>query len=500
MKKTCKKTLFAIMTLAISCALLFGCSAKGDMSGGGWYGDAADYFYSDGDGNAFDEIIENPFVDCTEENKTQAVSLTVNTAAFPIMKRYLDNGMEVPKNAVKIEEIINYFDYDYAAPQDGKTVALSGSVIDTPWNEETKLVTLGVTARVADLGNIRNNVVFLVDVSGSMEGKDRLDLVKESILALCETFDENDIISVVTYASGSKVVIDGARGNEKSLVERELEKLKASGSTYGEGGISLAYETAFKYKDLCDNSVIIIATDGDFNVGASTPDALKELISQNRRKGVYLSALGFGFNNLSDRNMQEIVASGQGAYAYIDGIDAARAALIGDRDSVLYFVAEEAKAQVEFDPETVEKFRLIGFENKTLTQEEFDNPDTPAGALSSGSQVTAVFEIVVKENAQGDFGKFTTAYRERGGQEEKRETLDLTRALCDPTDGTENAIKKADRDFISAVVEASLLLRNSEYKAAASYDGVKQRLQSLDLEQGDRKCEFKDFVERLIER
>ena len=495
------KTLFAIIITLFSCAVLFGCSAKGGYGGDRWYGNG--YFYSDGqsaDGNAFDEIIENPFVDCTEENKTQAVSLTVNTAAFPIMKRYLDNGMEVPKNAVKIEEIINYFNYDYAAPQDGKTLALSGSVTDTPWNAETKLVTLGVRTREVDFGELSNNIVFLVDVSGSMYGEDRLDLVKESVLALSETLDENDRLSIVTYASGSKVVLGGARGNDRTEIENALKSLEAGGSTNGASGINLAYDVAFNHSGECDNSVIVIATDGDFNVGASTPDSLKKLISQNRRRGVYLSALGFGFNNLSDRNMQEIVASGQGAYAYIDGIDAARKALGGGSGSVLYFVAEEAKAQVEFNPSAVERFRLIGFENKMLTQEEFESSDTPAGALSSGSQVTAIFEIKLKENAQDGFGTFTAAYFERGEQTEKRDVLDLGADLYNPTDDTENAIKKADRDFISAAVEASLVLRKSEYKAAASYDGAIERLQSLCLSPDDIKSEFLDFVIRLRER
>ncbi len=493
-----KKKILCMLSAIIICAMLVGCAmGKGDYNPS-LYGEAMFWDAESGDGNMFDEIVENPFVDCTAENNKQAVSLTVNTAAFPIMKRYLKENMQIPKNAVKIEEIINYFDYDYAAPENGKTLALGGSVTDTPWNPETKLVTLGVQAETADISDVKNNIVFLVDVSGSMAGKDRIDLVKQSVIALSETLSENDVVSLVTYASGTKVIFEGVRGNNTPAIEKALKQLKVGGSTYGAGGIDLAYQKAFQYQKGCDNSVIIIATDGDFNVGASTPEELKELISENRRRGVYLSALGFGFNNLSDSNMQQIVASGQGAYAYIDSIDSARAALCGNRDSVLYFVAEEAKAQIEFNPETVEKFRLIGFENKMLTTEEFENPDTPAGALSSGSQVTAIFEIKLREGASGEIGEFVTAFRERGGIEELRETLTIDETHIDPAVGAANAIKKADTDFISAVVEASLLVRNSEYKANASYEAVLGRLNSLGLERGDAKYEFIDFVNMLV--
>ena len=472
-----KKRIVFIVTALLCAALLVGCSAKGDN---GWSGAPYPdgYFTAEsGDGNMFDEIVENPFSECTEENKTASVSLTVNTAAFPIMRRYLNEGMEIPKNAVKIEEIINYFNYDYAEPENGETVALNGAVIDTPWNSETKLVTLGVRAKTAETENVSNNIVFLVDVSGSMEGKDRLDLAKESFKALAETMTERDVISIVTYASGTKVILDGARGNEKDKINKAVNKLKAGGSTAGASGIDLAYRTAFKYAEECDNSVIVIATDGDFNVGASTPEALKEQISENRRKGVYLSALGFGFNNLSDMNMQEIVASGQGAYAYIDSLDAARAALIGNRAGILYFVAEEAKAQVEFNPSVVSAFRLIGFENKMITDEEFESSDTPAGALSSASQVTAVFEIKLRKDADGgDIGEFKVAYRERKGAEEKRTALAVTRDL--------HTLNAADTAFIASVVDAS-------------YAAVIERLGGLNIDQSDRKYEFVDFVNKL---
>ena len=498
MKKFKIKTLFAIISALLVCALSVGCGMRKDFAGGGeiWDGASApNYDYSDG--NKFDEITENPFVECTEENKTQAVSLTVNTAAFPLMRRYLDANMAIPKDAVKIEEIINYFDYDYARPNDGKTVALSGAVADTPWNGETKLAVLGVQAKTVETENVKQNIVLLVDVSGSMSGNDRLDLVKKSFIALAETLDEDDVLSIVTYASGSEVVLDGARGNDLDTIKSALNKLRANGSTYGEGGIELAYETAFRYKNDCDNSIIFIATDGDFNVGKASAQELKDLISEKRRQGVYLSALGYGFNNLSDSNMQALVEAGQGAYAYIDSLDTAKAVLIGDRDGILYFVGEEAKAQIEFNPDVVKEFRLIGFENKMLTNEEFEDSSTPAGALSSGSQVTAVFEIKLHENAQGDFGKFTAAYHERGGEEEKREDLVLSENLYNPQDGTVNAIKKADIDFISALVEASLILRDSEYKANASYEAVQERIGALNLEQNDKKYEFVEFMRML---
>ena len=230
MKKFKIKTLFAIISALLVCALSVGCGMRKDFAGGGeiWDGASApNYDYSDG--NKFEEITENPFVECTEENKTQAVSLTVNTAAFPLMRRYLDANMAIPKDAVKIEEIINYFDYDYARPNDGKTVALSGAVADTPWNGETKLAVLGVQAKTVETENVKQNIVLLVDVSGSMSGNDRLDLVKKSFIALAETLDEDDVLSIVTYASGSEVVLDGARGNDLDTIKSALTKLRANG-------------------------------------------------------------------------------------------------------------------------------------------------------------------------------------------------------------------------------------------------------------------------------
>lgn len=438
----------------------------------------------------YDGISENDFVSTAEETSSY-FSLDRNTASYSLMRREINQGLTTNANSVRLEEYVNYFNYNYARPSGEDALALSGSVFDCPWNEENKLFTIGIAAEeISFASDIQNNIIFLIDISGSMFGEDRLGLIQQAFTMLLDNLGDNDYVSIVTYASNCRVALSGARGTEKTKIANVLQDLSASGTTNGSGGIQLAYAEAEKYFIQGGNNRVILATDGDFNVGISDKNQLKNFISEKRQSGIFLTVLGVGMFNTNDSIMKTLAESGNGNYAYLDSVTEARKVLVEELNGTFNVVAKDAKAGVIFDPETVEKYRLIGYESKMISQDEFYDENKDAGEIGSGHTVTAVYEIKLKDNAAGNIATVEIKYKHPVSNENKSISETFT---------TYDYSANPDEDciFIGCVVEYGLLLRNSEFKGNADFENVISRLSQLSCVREDPfKAEFLELVKQ----
>lgn len=483
------RPIMATASAAIFLLPLCACSAMGgdwDIGLGGFSPDA----FTDGELENYvhEEIIERDFVSAAEQPDSY-FSLDRNTASYSMMRRITNEGRKVNGTSVRIEEYINYFDYDYARPDSG--LAVTGNVFECPWNAEHKLMTVGVAAEEIEFGTKRNNIVFLIDTSGSMCGADRLGLIQQSFTMLVDSLGDDDTVSIVTYAGDSRVALDGESGAHKTKIANVIQDLEADGSTNGQGGIVKAYALAQKYYSADANNRVILATDGDFNVGVHNKNDLNKLISEKRESGVYLSVLGVGMHNTNDVTMKTLAENGNGNYAYLDSVNEARKVLVEELDGTFNVVAKDAKIGVTFNDEVVEKYRLIGYESKMLTQEEFEDERTDAGEIGSGHTVTAVYEIETKAT-DGDIATAEVRYKLPDTDEAKSVSLTLTVA-----DGEVSTSE--DATFIGCVTEFGLVLRESKYAENASLSAVVERLERLDCtsESGDPfKAEFLSLVKK----
>lgn len=466
---------------------LAGCSAYGpggmDLSNG--------YIDENMTDDEFNEIVENEFV-LTSEQKTSNVSLSANTAAYTTIRNFIKNKQKISKNQVRIEEMINYFNYQYGEPEGNDVLNTVASVIKTPWTEDTYLLTVGMQAKNIETIDIRNNLVFLLDVSGSMYAANKLPLMQQAFIMLLQNLDENDRVSIVTYAGSDAVLLDGEMGSEKLKIEAIISDLQASGSTAGAKGIQTAYSIARKNFIEGGNNRVILATDGDFNVGISSQKGLEELIVKEREDGIYLSVFGFGMGNYKDNKLETLASKGNGNYGYIDNLLEARKALIEDINGTLYTVARDAKAQISFNEDVVEAYRLIGYENRQLSDEEFDDDKTDAGEIGAGHQVTVVYEIKLKDNFVEDakYADFIVRYKdpEVGKDTVLEQVTELRQATLLP--------QNDDISFITSVVEFGLILRDSKFKGTANLYAVLERLEDIvNLEDDPYKHEFKTLIE-----
>lgn len=494
--------LSSVMLILILCS----CMAKSDgnyspmapsydgMVGGSANGDMDTSL----EGENYTEITENSFVS-TSENNTSYFSIDANTASYPNLRDMINNGYKnIPKDAVRIEEMLNYFSYDYKSPEGEDILSLNASMFDNPYNPETKLLTIGLAAEEIDFSGVQNNLVFLIDVSGSMNSEDKLPLVQQAFILLTESLNPTDRVSIVTYAGADKVALDGAYGYEKSKIVSTIEDLSAAGSTAGADGIKTAYQLAEKYFIEGGNNRVILATDGDFNVGTVTSVGLEALISEKRQSGVYFSVYGFGRGNIQSEKMETLALKGNGTYSYIDSVKEAKKALVTDIGGSIVTVAKDVKAGISFNPEYVESFRLIGYENKLLTEEQFNDSNTDAGELGSGHTVTVVYEIkmknegVFKAEALLSIANVIIKYKPTenvGGDATEEKELILSVMNSDYRENpTEQDL------FIASVVEFGLILRNSEYKADANLEELVTQLDGLDLSSDEFKLEFREIV------
>jgi Ca-activated chloride channel family protein len=342
---------------------------------------------------------DNP-VKLVSEKPVSTFSIDVDTASYSVVRRYLKDGVLPPKDAVRTEELINYFDYDYALP-DGKDRPFNADIAlyDTPWDKGTQIIRIGLQGyEIPAETRPAANLVFLVDTSGSMQSPDKLPLLKKSLGLLVDRMNESDSIAIVAYAGSAGVVLESTKGSEKRKIMAALEGFRASGSTAGAEGIRQAYQLAEANFD--ENAVnrVILATDGDFNVGRTDNSTLEDFIARKRDTGVYLSILGFGTGNYKDDRMQVLAQAGNGNAAYIDNLMEARKVLVDEMGSTLFSIANDVKIQVEFNPAYVAEYRLIGYETRLLAREDFNNDKVDAGEVGSGHEITALYEITTPES------------------------------------------------------------------------------------------------------
>ena len=497
------KKKFVIVVLVFSLILsiaftVFACSANkdaNDLAGkptnnlNGYY-DAE----SDTSGESYTEIVENPFITADTQD-TSYFSIDANTASYPNLRRMINGNQTIPKDAVRIEEMLNYFNYDYVGPTDNSIMALNASAFDNPYNPSTKLFTIGLASKEIDFTNVRNNLVFLIDVSGSMYSEDKLPLVQSAFSLLVEQLNEGDRVSIVTYAGSDSVALSGAFGSEKQKIRAVIEDLSAGGSTAGSKGIHRAYELAREYFIEGGNNRVILATDGDFNVGLTSQSALKDFISEKRQSGIYFSVYGFGMGNVKSDLMETLALNGNGIYSYIDSIAEARRALVTDIGGSLVTVAKDVKASVTFNKEYIESYRLIGYENKLLTEEEFNDSNTDAGELGSGHTITVVYEIKLKDKAiesGTNLGEVVLKYKDPDATEEGATEQTLRMPVTDSIYHEQMNVQDA---FIASVIEFGLILRSSEYKADANLSLLITRLDGLELTD-ELQVEFRELVKK----
>jgi Ca-activated chloride channel family protein len=447
-------------------------------------------------GDEYLEITENPFLSA-EEHPDSYFSMDTSTASYANLRRMINQEVsEIPKNSVKIEEMVNYFSYDYTAPTGDNALKISAQITDAPWNSANKLLTIGVKAKEIDLENKKpSNIVLLLDVSGSMAQANKLPLLQSAFKLFVETLDKNDTISIVTYASSDKVLLNGAKGFEKTRIMGVIEDLSASGSTAGAKGIQTAYMIAKENFIPNGHNRVIIGTDGDFNVGISSNEALKQFISEKRdEEKIYLSILGFGYGNYKDSKLETLANAGNGTHAYIDSITEARKVLVEEIGGNLNIVSKDTKVKVTFNSNYIEQYRLLGYENQMLTEDQYNDEKTDAGEIGAGHTTTAVYEIVLNEEPKLDeiepWVDVQISFKDPETDESK---------VIDASFDNSSVLSNNNEDiiFISGVVEFGLILRNSEYKADANLDGIISRLDKLNCVKDDvYKKEFLELVKK----
>jgi len=455
---------------------------------------------------SYTKITENTFT-AVATDPLSTFSIDVDRASYSNVRRFLEDLTLPPIDAVRIEEMVNYFPYQYQVPTDGSPFTVHTEYTDCPWNVAHQLVKIGLQSQQIDASKAApNNLVFLIDVSGSMSSEDKLPLLKKGLYLLIDQLREEDKVSIVVYAGAAGMVLPPTSGMRKDKIKAVIEELSSGGSTAGGEGIELAYMIAKTQFLENGNNRIILATDGDFNVGVSSEGDLIRLIEEKREQGIFLSVLGFGTGNLQDSKMEQLADKGNGNYNYIDNILEAKKVLVEEMGGTLITVAKDVKLQVEFNPSAVKGYRLIGYENRDLADDEFNNDKIDAGDLGAGHSVTAIYELIPagsteplpgvdsliyqstttpNGNHSNELMTVKVRYKAPSGVVSKLFTLPV-KASKTPFNAT-----STDMKFVASVVEFGLLLRNSEFKGQASYDHVIETAENaLDDEKNDYRAEF----------
>jgi Ca-activated chloride channel family protein len=396
-----------------------------------------------------------------------------------------------PAGAVRIEEMINYFHYEYPAPQTDDPFSVNTEISDCPWNKENKLVLIGLHGKKIPTEDLpASNIVFLIDVSGSMMEPQKLPLVQASMKMLVDQLREKDHVAMVVYAGAAGLVLPSTPGGDKIKIKDAIDKLEAGGSTAGGAGIKLAYKIAKDHFIKEGNNRVILCTDGDFNIGPGSDDDMERLIEQERKSGVFLTVLGYGMGNYKDSKMQKLADKGNGNHAYIDGISEAKKVLVNEFGGTMFTIAKDVKLQIEFNPAKVKGYRLVGYENRMLNKEDFNNDKKDAGDMGSGHTVTALYEVIpagVESNFLDSVDplKYQSTNKETSKTKHNGEIMniklrykqpdgELSRLLEHPVFDSEVAIAKTTDNFrfAAAVAQFGMLLRHSEFKSNSSFNGV----------------------------
>ena len=516
MKALFKKSRILALIIALAILLSFSaCSAAPDEEGifDGWNDMCGTYAPMDPsedlefEGAPEDEVgdvgvqkpsfVENPFIS-TQENNLSTFSSDVDTASYTYFRKMVNRGYTLDQlvnngSAFRTEEFINYFRYDVREPEEGELFGVATELSTCPWNEENLLLRITLQAEQA-INDGGNNLVFLIDVSGSMSSDDKLPLLKRAFAYLVENLDRDDTVSIVTYSGKEAVVLDGANGIETAEIMNAINNLNASGSTNGEAGLTMAYQIAEKHFKPDGNNRIIMASDGDLNVGISSAEELTAYIEEKRDQGVYLSVLGFGTGNYQDAKMEALADNGNGVYYYIDGETEAEKVFGTDLVGTLYTVAEDVKLQLEFNKDRVESYRLIGYENRKMANEDFENDKKDAGEVGASHQVTVCYEIKLK-SVEGSgivdapLATLRVRYKNPGEEMSLLNEYMISGYVGEMSD---------DQRFICAIVELCMILHNSQHLGDVTLDSVVAELDAITLTDS-YKVEFRELLHSLAE-
>ena len=441
------------------------------------------------DAEEYNHVSENRFLSA-KETPLSTFSVDVDAASYSNMRRFINQGQLPPKDAIRTEELVNYFSYDYAKPTGVDPVKITTEVGVCPWNEKHRLVRIGLKAKEIPIENLpESNLVFLIDVSGSMFGPTRLDLVKSSLKLLVNNLREKDKVAIVVYAGSAGEKLPSTSGSDKQKIREALDELQAGGSTAGGEGIRLAYKIARKNFIKGGNNRVILCTDGDFNVGVSSKEGLESLIEEERKSGVFLTVLGYGMGNYKDNKMQALAEKGNGNHAYIDNIQEANKVLVNEFGGTISTVAKDVKLQIEFNPAQVEAYRLIGYESRLLNKEDFNDDAKDAGEMGAGHVVTAFYEVVPVGVKSDYAGRVDDLKYQKVDDKKQRvytnsdELLTVKLRYKQPDKDVSKKIELVVKDdkknqvspdfhFASAVAMYGQLLNDSDFKADASYEKV----------------------------
>jgi len=464
----------------------------------------------------YGRLTENEFLEATN-HPLSTFSIDVDTASYGNVRRFINQGQLPPVDAVRIEELINYFKYDYPEPDGDQPFSIVTELAGCPWEPAHKLIHIGLQGKRIPLENApSNNLVFLIDTSGSMDQPDKLPLLKSAFKLLTNQLRDQDRVAIVVYAGSAGLVLPSTSGGNRKAIDAAIDQLAAGGSTAGGAGIKLAYEVARTNFITSANNRVILATDGDFNVGVSSDGDLLRLIEQERESGVFLTVLGFGTGNIKDSKMELLADKGNGNYAYVDTIQEARKVLVSELGGTLNTIAKDVKIQIEFNPATVHSYRLIGYENRLMRAEEFNDDKKDARELGAGHSVTALYEIVASDvpkklttvdplryqsqdlKPEAFAGNELMTVKLRYKPPASKESVLLAKSLMDEDLDIDSASENTR--FAAAVAEFGMLLRESKFKGKSSFErclALARRSSGPDLE--GYRAEFISLVERSAE-
>ncbi|MBF0483730.1 MAG: VWA domain-containing protein [Candidatus Omnitrophica bacterium] len=436
-------------------------------------------------------------------------SIDVDTASYSNIRRFLDNNQMPPEESVRIEEMINYFTYDYPNPKNDEPFSITTKVSPCPWNKDHQLALIGIHGKTLDEKEIPpSNLVFLIDVSGSMSDANKLPLLKQGFKMMVNQLTANQKVAIVAYSGAAWLVLDSTSGADKTTIFNAIDSLQSCGCTAGADGIQMGYQIAEKNFIKGGNNRIVLATDGDFNVGMFQTSGLVNMIEEKRKSGVYLTIMGFGMGNYKDEKIQQLADKGNGNAYYIDNIQEAKKVMVNELGSTLFTIAKDVKIQVEFNPAKIKEYRLVGYEKRALANKDFNDDTKDAGELGAGHTVTALYEIIPIDSkevvASVDALKYQTTQVVSSNElmtvklRYKKLDQDVSALITQPVTADQiEANISGDMAFASAVAEFGLLLRNSMFKGAATYDQIITLAQgSIGKDEFGYRQQFVDMVKK----
>ncbi len=448
-------------SLCISLSILFAIflnSCESDDRFGSPDYSSGDYYEESSSTEKYKDYVENPFIKAAEQ-AVSTFSVDADGASYSNMRRFMNLGQKPPKASVRIEEYINYFTFDYEEPASGENVSLNSEISTCPWNDAHHLIRIGMKGKSIPENEIPNsNFVFLIDVSGSMSSSDKLEVLKSGFTLMADNLRDNDKVAIVTYAGQAGVLLPPTSGSEKQKIKQAISQLGAGGSTAGAAGISTAYELASQNFITNGNNRVILGTDGDFNVGMSSTEELIAMIEEKRESGIYLTVLGVGTGNLNDHMMEQIANKGNGNYEYID--NAMQIQKVFNHEKGKFFtVATNSKIQISFNPDAIDSYRLIGYENRSLNEDDFENDSTDAGEIGASQTITALYEVLLQPSfSASKYAQFDFRYVKPGDTESRMISHEVTTLPVSIANSSENM------RFAAAITGFGLLMKESQYK------------------------------------